>query len=313
MESKKIKRLLRGNDLTLSMIYLFKYKIGRSIKYHLEKNRIARGAVKSKEMALKLEKLKNSGVGKSCVIIGNGPSMRFEDLDFLYKLKIDTFASNRIVDVFDKTIWRPDYLCVMDPAFLIGVANTTTVEEYLNSIKDESFKIIFNDCFIKHVPEEARSIENFYSISCNPAEMYSTRLLPFSEDIALYVSDLGSVTHFCIQLACYMGYKEIYLYGMDNTYTKIMDDNGKFRIDRKVESYVKGIKTNVNESKTDIVPKTKFEAYKLGGFADLRKNNLGYNICLEYANKKNIKIYNITRGGRLDVFERKNFDDVFKA
>lgn len=309
--ANKIKVLLRNNDLSLRLIYLFKYKIGRNISYHRELSRVNRGEPRSKEMSEKLEKLKNIRKGKKCVIVGNGPSMRFSDLDRLHELRIDTFGSNRIVDVLNKTSWRPTYLCVMDPAFLIGVSSTVSVGEYLYSIKDEDFLIILNDCLRTYIPEDMLTWKKLYLVSCNLAELYSTRQLPFSENIPLYVSDLGSVTQFCIQVACYMGYEEIYLYGMDNSFVKYYDDDGAFKVNRHQSMHPKGMKTNIDDTVSDVIPKSKFEAYKLGGFADLRKNNYGYRVCNEYANKHGIHIYNVTRGGALEIFERKLFDEVF--
>src|SRR5699024_7865108 len=62
----------------------------------------------------RIEALRNCHKGERCFIIGNGPSLRAEDLD---KLKNEiTFACNRINLIFDQTDWRPTYYCITDLA-----------------------------------------------------------------------------------------------------------------------------------------------------------------------------------------------------
>ena len=135
--------------------------------------------------------------------------------------------------------------------------------------------------------------------------------MAFSSNAARYISDLGSVTHFSIQLAYYMGYSTIYLYGIDNTYVKYLDNDGTFKINNTVESHIEGMKKNVDDEKQDKAVKTKFQAYKTGGYADKRKSDKGYLECKRFAEKHNIKIINLTHGGTLDIFERQDFNSVF--
>ena len=54
-----------------------------------------------------LNSFKNKYSGERCFIIGNGPSLKVEDVE---KLKDEfTFAFNRIYYIFDKTSWRPNF------------------------------------------------------------------------------------------------------------------------------------------------------------------------------------------------------------
>ncbi len=309
--NKKIKLLLRSNDLTLWLIYIFKYKCSFRIKYFHELHRIRKHAYKKCDSVKKLRALKNSRQGKKCVIVGNGPSVRFEDLDTLQNNKIDCFGSNRIVDIFDKTSWRPTFLCVQDRSFLTGYSSVMTVEEYQRIIDNENLKVFFNDDILPFMGKDIKKKRNYYFVGCNSSEIFTTRILPFSEDIPLYISDLGSVTQFCIQLACYMGYSVIYLYGIDNSFVKFIDDDGKFKVNKSQKMHMEGMKGNIDDAVTDDIPKSNFAAYKLGGFADLRKNNCGYRACKKFAASHNVGIYNITRGGALELFQRKDFDEIF--
>lgn len=63
-----------------------------------------------------LKTLKDVHYGKRCFIIGNGPSLKVEDLE---KLGSEyTFSANRIYKVFNKTGWRPTYYLAVDPNFI---------------------------------------------------------------------------------------------------------------------------------------------------------------------------------------------------
>jgi hypothetical protein len=64
-----------------------------------------------------LKSFKNTHTGKRCFIIGNGPSLKAEDLEQL-KNEI-TFAFNRIYYIFDQTSWRPTYYCAEDNKIIL--------------------------------------------------------------------------------------------------------------------------------------------------------------------------------------------------
>jgi uncharacterized Rossmann fold enzyme len=83
-----------GNRIKCVLIYVIKYVL-IYIKY-----------------SKKLKSFKDIHKGKRCFIIGNGPSLKMEDLD---KLKNEyTFAANKIYLAFEETDWRPTYYCIQD-------------------------------------------------------------------------------------------------------------------------------------------------------------------------------------------------------
>jgi hypothetical protein len=84
-----------------------------------------------------------------------------------------------------------------------------------------------------------------------------------------------------------MGFKEIYLLGVDATVPgKYHDDTSHF------------CKDYISKSKTSLMC-----------FID--EPRLAYRAAKEYAENKDITIYNATRGGELEVFQRVNFDELF--
>ncbi len=249
--------------------------------------------------------------GEACIIVGNGPSAKLQDFDIIADSNIVSFGANRIIDVFQKTKWRPTYMSVMDISFLVAKNKTTTTEEYLKNLKKYGIKKLFATQKIKPYIEKGYDfLENVVLLDCAYAPIYSKKVKPYSADIATYISDLGNVTPFAIQIAAYMGFKKIYLYGMDNTYTKYLNNDGKYVIDKNQANYIAGIALKDQEQREGKVAKNRFEAFN-ELYADKRKNDIGYKKCREFAEANGIEIINLTHGGKLDEFKRQNFYHVF--
>ena len=67
-----------------------------------------------------LSAYKNKYSGKRCFLIGNGPSLKAEDLTKLYENGEVTFAFNRVYNIFDDTGWRPTFYISQDEKMLGG-------------------------------------------------------------------------------------------------------------------------------------------------------------------------------------------------
>ena len=112
-------------------------------------------------------------------------------------------------------------------------------------------------------------------------------LPPFSEDLVYGLYGRGTVTYECIQLAVYMGFREIYLLGVDFNFSSDYKDKSNHFVSTY---YSKNSKTGY------FLEKESLEAYEA---------------AKKYAENHGIKIFNATRGGKLEVFERRNFDELF--
>ena len=84
-----------------------------------------------------------------------------------------------------------------------------------------------------------------------------------------------------------MGFKEIYLLGVDFSFSS----NYKDACNHFIKNYY------TKDSKAIF-------------FAD-KESLQAYMSAREYADKNGIKIYNATRGGKLEVFDRVDFDSLF--
>ncbi len=226
-----------------------------------------------------LTEFKNSAKNENCFVIGNGPSLSVDDLTILHKNAIPCFASNNILKLFDKTVWRPEYYVCED----------------LLVLKDIQQKINESNLKNKFIPI---NYHWDYNININSAKYFLQSFsdkIKFSENIAENVVGKGTVTTTCIQLATYMGYKDIYLLGVDHSYSKTIDNSGKIIVDNSVKDYFDEDYAKTMEKK--MIP-------------NLEATTQAYKEVKEYCDKIGVKIYNATRGGKLEVFPRIDFDKI---
>ncbi len=273
-----------------------------------------RGRLSDNDAALK--NLAGIHAGESCVIIGNGPSLRIDDLETLHHKHVVTFGCNRINELFDRTDWRPTYYCLSDStAFMdpsLGMDANRLASDLLSSGIE---RIFFIESMKKYLDRAYAQNGKILFFRASLVPPFSVKMAPFSREIADSVSDLGTVAASNIQIAAYMGFKTIYVYGIDNTFKRYIGSDDKFHIETELRDYADGITSvpfDCEKDKAKLLPKSEFEAAVRGGYVDVRKFDLGFSICAEYAHENMFDIYNVTRGGRLEIFERKNFDDVFK-
>ena len=120
---------------------------------------------------------------------------------------------------------------------------------------------------------------------------YPEGLMPFSKDVSRQVYDGLSITYAMIQLAVYMGFKEIYLLGVDHNYPM---KNGV--VDTS-QSYAEGIKPI--DMSTQYPP-------------ELLLCEVSYREARRFCEDRKISIKNATRGGKLEVFERISLEEAIQ-
>lgn len=237
----------------------------------------------------RLEQLKDTHLGETCFVIGNGPSLTAADLTKLKDMEMFTFASKRINVIFDQTDWRPDIWAASDLPY---------IEMYQDEISNLSG-------FPKLIPAQAilkRGIQikdaiyfPFLQSERNPQW--------FNYDILKGVHFWGTITCKLINLAVYMGFKEIYLLGVDNTYPLKLGEDGKYQIDEtKQDHFSKDYATKEQKKvlNKDIDDMAHAMEYVQSSFKTVKW----------FCDQKDIKIYNATRGGKLEVFPRVAMDEI---
>lgn len=232
-----------------------------------------------------MAKIRNTHLGESCFIIGNGPSLTTEDLTTLHEKGIDTFAVNRIYQIFPKTAWRPTYYVNTDHVMIRD--KLPEVEKIPSKIK---FIPLQNKYYHDIVVKGAK-----YFFRNDRREKDQPE--GFSLDCTNQVNMRGTVTIACMQLAMHMGYKHIYLVGVDHNFDKIITENGEVIIDPSVKNYfIEGYDDDVASEVTHNLGNT------TRAYMDVRR----------FIDKTDVRIYNASRKTKLEAFERIAFEEALK-
>ncbi len=222
----------------------------------------------------------NSHKNESCFIVANGPSLTISDLDCLHKNKIFSFGMNKIYLAFEQTKWRPNCYAAQDSFF---------IEDYAKDISNLNLDSIYigdtsktaQKLFAKY---NFNSFETFHVLMSD----FCTNILDdFSEDAAWGVYGGTTIAYTCLQFAIYMGFKNIYLLGVDMNYAATGTIGNHFYKEEDIY-------TSYNPFNTELW-------------------NSAFNKAKDIAQSRGIKIYNATRGGKLEVFERVDEAGIGKA
>ena len=232
-----------------------------------------------------IQQAKDRHAGERCFVIGLGPSLRIEDLE---KLKGEyTFAANSIFLLFDRTDWRPTYYCRMDKIGSQRLIDGLTGSCPLDGEIPLKEAYLHSKIQVKNKTGKERYVHINHG-NHTKARMLNRQMIR-SDDIDVSIYEMYTVTNMAIEIAMYMGFKEIYLLGVDCDYSN------------------KGGKVHVVETKLDDVMRRnpnrqRMQNYTVSFMRDAYA-------CMERAAKeKGVKIYNATRGGALEAFERVDFD-----
>lgn len=227
-----------------------------------------------------LEKYRNRYEGKRCFIMGNGPSLLKCDLTLL-KNEI-TIASNAQFLIWDQMGFVPQFLTVEDRL----VAEDRKDE--LNAIENTT----------KIFP---RDLSKFLKRSSNTFHIRFLRnykhFPKFSPDFVNEVYWGGTVSFLNLQLAYYLGFKEIYMIGFDHSY----------KVTEQIESHVI---TSDHDDINHIHPNYFGKGYRWHD-PNVERMETAYVCAKSFFESKNIKVFNATVGGKLEVFDRIEYNSLF--
>ena len=161
-------------------------------------SRMARSFSKTK-YGRSIAKLKNIHKGEICFVIGNGPSLKPEDLQLIYQKHIDCFGTNRIFKIFDKTDWRPKYFVSEDVIIIQGI------QKEISDIPSAYKFIPINLHWYENV-----DIKNATYFYMNYKENHPDDVYGLSVNLDNHITCRATVSLTCLQLAIYMGYSKIY-------------------------------------------------------------------------------------------------------
>jgi len=214
--------------------------------------------------------------GKRCFILGNGPSLKKTDLS---KLKNEyTFGMNRIYLGFEEMGY--------ETSFYVSI-NNLMIEQCAGDIK-----------YLK-IPSFVswRGGKRWLTPQKNLFFLYTTYTEPkFATDIRNRIWESATVTYVALQIAFYMGFEEVILIGVDHNF----ETKGKAN-------------TTIVSQGDD--PNHFHSGYFGKGFRwqlpDLEISEVGYQMAREAFEKDGRKILDATIGGKLTIFEKVDYNQLF--
>lgn len=223
-----------------------------------------------------IKTLENKYQGERCFVVATGPSLTIDDLD-LIKNEYG-FGMNSCILAFNKTSWRPNFYAIQDEYVY------EKLERELNNISGEDLKEIWVS---ENVASKISLSKRFkiFSLHYLDHKMFHPKgfgEFKFSNDCYSCIYDGYTITFSIMQLACYMGFKEIYLLGCDCDYNQ---KKGHF-----VEYGHKDPKSAIMGDKM------------IQGHYEFKK----------FADSIGVKVINCTRGGMLEVYPRMSLENVMK-
>lgn len=228
------------------------------IKDELEKSRKA------------LDQLREERQKDTCIIVGNGPSLRKTDISLLARQ--DVFASNNIFLNVD----------ILKHIKYYGVANNLVAEQnywHINALNG------IHKFFLWFLSICINSDNNTHFLnSTNDAE--------FCKDITEKISWKSTVTFFLMQIAYYLGYRKCVLIGFDHYYNQARD-------------LKEGDVIVQDEDDTNHFDPLYFRGKKWHA-ADVNNMEEVYHLAKQAFEEDGREIVNSTVGGHLEVFRRED-------
>jgi hypothetical protein len=239
----------------------------------------------------RLISFKNRFDGQRCFLMGNGPSLNQMDLS-LFKDEI-VWGSNRCYLLYDRIVWRPKFYVAVDTRVVPDIADE--INTIIDEEKDTSYFFFkgHKQCIVPK-PNVFWTEMVYGDESKLPFSMFSTHP-------EKYLYSVATVTIAMLQLAVYMGFNPIYLIGCDTNYTisSTVKTDGEHGL----------ISTDNNDA-------NHFSPNYFGKGAKWHKPYVErmiwhYEQSKLACDKLGVQVFNATVGGKLEVFPRVNYLDLF--
>jgi len=225
--------------------------------------------------APRLATFKDKHAGQDCFIIGNGPSLNKMDLSPL--ADYHTFGLNKIYLMEEKVDLNLSYLVS---------TNALVIEQSAEKFAQLPFPV-----FLSHTAAEGvvPTKDHIY-------RMHTLNTWSFYDDLTQPICEGNTVTYVAMQIAFYMGFRRVFLIGVDHSFkqsgdpheTQVYsgDDENHFHPD-----YFKGMKWQL---------------------ADVYGSEVSYHLANYHYQKADREIWDATVGGKLDVFPKVPFAEALK-
>ena len=235
----------------------------------------------------RFKQLKNKYKGKRVFLLGNGPSLNQTPLHLLeneYKM-----CCNRFNLFYDRINWKPDFYIATDDLLIKDIyteINTDIIPE-------------INACFFPDIHPSNVEIKNTLIKSQSNVFWLNTDRPGFTLDLP-YCGINKTVINPGLQILSYLGFSEIYLLGMDLTFSN-----------QNVEKH-----NSRNWTATKDDDPNHFDPRYFGkgySYHNPTENEIvqTFKEAKIFFDANQIKIYNSTIGGKLEVFPRADIHSLF--
>lgn len=237
-----------------------------------------------------LEHFKDKYTGRRCFIIGNGPSLNDHDLSLLDDEY--TFGVNSLFYKEESDGFLPTFYMVEDSHVIND--NFKRIDSFHPKIH-RFFPVDYKHLIKDHKETSFFRMNRGFYEKASP----NYHIPRFSKDFSQRGFCGQSVTIMNLQLAYYMGFTEVYLIGMDFSYnipeSAIISGND-----------IESTEDDINHFHPDYFGKGK--KWHDPQLEQVLANYMNCKINYELDGRN---IYNATIGGKLEIFERRNYSSLF--
>jgi hypothetical protein len=221
------------------------------------------------------------------LVVGNGPSLRLEDLEAFDRLGVPSIASNKINMVYNRTTWRPRLFTIADPLLL----HKLPAEHYAN----------IDEILLPHthvlMAKTPRKLQWRHLQNDKGEEKYLTGREKIDPLNGFFVG--GTITVPNLQLAIWAGAKTIYVIGCDHFYAN--------------EDSKKTSKKSAHQGSSNHFDPNYRKPGEIVNEAPVDIMNRGYATMRKIADDRGVRIVNISRKSALDAFERDTVENALAA
>lgn len=247
-------------------------------------------------------KWKGKYEGKRCFIVGNGPSLRKQELRKIHNEYVFTVNQMMKSELYQDL--NSDFHVIADPLYFDINPNKEEHKVVINTIKKINYLNKKPECFF---PVSVKKEVNRLGLSDLNINYFFPTLSTYDGmnpkiNLQKGVYIYNTVTQYAIQIAIYMGFKEIYLLGCDMTGYKEVEQFANNSFSEQTHVYT--------ESEEDMKKALHKERSCEQWFVGFGKMFTDYRRLYEYCQKKNIKLINLTNGGVLDSLPREIYEKV---
>lgn len=248
--------------------------------------------------------LRGTHKGERCFVLGNGPSLKNDDLSGLgneFVFTVNQFARSSSAEIVKSNchFWADRLLLSDDGSAAAKELISTMIR--IGDYNSELISFFPIDCmeFVKsHDIDKYIKVKYYYS----PLSMELGNIRKI--DYTRFTPGFGTVVQWCITMAIYMGFSEIYLLGCDNTALMTIIKSALKTNDENDYAY--------NYSKTekkrmeDMVDNQSFEVFVRAYL----NNVVEYRLLSDFCKKMSVKLINCSSATVIDSIPRMPLSDV---